>query len=404
MSFRVAFLAGATADDEFRNAIALSEFDGVFVDPERLRDPDASLLSRRREEIEILLSTGGVVVLFARPRIEIGSSVDNYSWLLNRPFEVVDRSGTSVRPERHNNAFRDYFRSYETDGRSSLLHFQVVLERVPDDLPGARVLATNKAGETIGLLYRELRGTIAILPPVVEIDDRFREIISDVIRSLKERRSSIELAPDWVRTLAPVPGEAERRREIEDLDEHIATLEAKRDEQISELEELRDLKALLWETGPLGLVPAVRAALVVLGFDVRERSDEENASAIRLTEEGGVMLCEVDASEGLVELGGFRRLHDAVTEELLERGTQAKGLLVGNGNRLQPIETSVPRRAFAANGLAGCEKFGYAAIPTVELYRATEAVLRRPEDTDLKQRIRQDIQGTAGEWRFSTPG
>ena len=263
-TFRVAFIAGATANEEFRDAMALSEFDGLFIDPQDLRDPDAALLARRRKEIEILLSSGGVVMVFARPLVEIGTGVDNYSWLLNRPFDVVERAGVSVHPVQRENPLRTYFDTYGSSGRSdATLSFEVVLEGIPDDLTGRRVIAENRAAETIGLLYRELKGTVVILPPISEIDDRFRAIIREVIHRLGQRRSSIELAPPWVRALPPLPGEQEHVGAIAALDARIADLAREREAQINALEELRDLGTLLWETGELGLRPAVSRVLLV---------------------------------------------------------------------------------------------------------------------------------------------
>lgn len=396
MSFRVAFIAGASANEEFRSAMALSEYDGLFLDPENLRDPDASLLSRRRREIEILLSSGGVVVLFARRLIEIGSGVDNYSWLLRRPFQVVERSGTSVRENRRDNPFLEYFDAFGK--KDSTLSFQVVLEQIPDDLPGRNVLAENKAGEVIGLLYRELNGTVAVLPPIREINDRFRSIITEVTRRLRERRSSLELAPEWVRSLPALPGEAERSVAIAELQAQIKELEARRDEEAAALEELRGLKALLWETGSLGLVPAVRHAFTLLGFDVEPRDERSSGSSIRMRDGEREVICEVDASEGPVQLEGFRRLHEAVTETLLERGVEAKGVLVGNGNRLHPIEGGSGRPTFAENCLGGCEKFGYTAAPGFELYRAIEAILKDRGD-ERKRAVRESLLGATGVWK-----
>jgi hypothetical protein len=352
----------------------------------------------------MLLRAGGAIVIFARPRLEIGTGVDNYSWLPRRPFEVAERSGKSVQSLDRDGPFRTYFETYGgTATRDSEIFFQVVLQQIPDDLPGSQILAVNRVGEPTGLLYRELNGTVAVIPPVSEVDDRFRPIFGEIVRRLRERRSSLDLAPEWVRSLPPLPGETDHQSIIHDIQKQIQELEGRRDSQLHELEGLRNLKALLWESGSLGLQPAVQQAFGVLGFQIGSAAERPEAGAAcpELRCDDLTVFYEVDASEESVHLDGFRKLHETVTEALLERGIEATGILVGNGARLKPLDAPERRASFTESCLNGCAKFGYAAVATPDLYRAVETVLRDPADEARKAAIRKSLLDAGGRWSYA---
>ena len=89
-----------------------------------------------------------------------------------------------------------------------------------------------------------------------------------------------------------------------------------------------------------------------------------------------------------------------IRDRILE-GRVHKGVLIGNGFRLKPLDSPERQNQFSTHALNGASANGYCLVPTAELFNAVCSVLENPEDEGLKIEIRNSLLATVGIWTFN---
>lgn len=166
--------------------------------------------------------------------------------------------------------------------------------------------------------------------------------------------------------------------------------------------DLFNCRVLLYGYGKSVLEPVVRYAFRVLDFGVPEPEEYAGEWDVELHEARSSVtaICEVEGSEGVIDVDKYRQLLDYVQAEALE-GRDHKGILVGNGFRLTAPHATERQSQFSDHALRGAKKNGFCLLPTTELFKAMCAVLETPEDEGLKIQIRESIMNGVGVWVFA---
>ncbi len=398
-----------------RDSQSISDFDAFIFDPGALtvgESQDAGSFNRRKTELrELIHVKGGVILGFLRPTGFVGvpnlPGQNTYSLLQDASGGIAklmsdyaklgQGSHATVIRGRHG-ASTEYLRVMGDD-----LSFEAFLQ-IPEEnitAQNGKVLAVNSVGWPIAVEFAVEEGLVCFVPVPPGIDaSRLAAAIVNTVSAHFDNPSEVE-APLWA-SQVEVPGAnvheqkiATLKKEREAIDGEVSALEGRRQELLS-------FKGLLFGYGKGVLETTVRAASRLIGFEVLDPDKYQGEWDIQLRDiaTGQTAIGEIEGSDGMIDLRKFRQLYHYVGDEGLE-GRDHKGLLIGNGYRL--TEPAAPERAqqFSPHALRGVTKQNFCAVPCTELFRAVCNVLERPEDEDLKARIRRSILETVGLWSLT---
>jgi hypothetical protein len=261
-------------------------------------------------------------------------------------------------------------------------------------------LAINSVGHPVAAAWQFAEGMICFIPvPHGVAGDRVAAAIIQTVAAHYVRDIEINI-PSWAVEI-DIPGTqpydeklSGLRRTQERVSQEIGALEAERNR-------LLNYKYLLFGTGKFVLEPAVRLSFRLLGFQVPE-PDEYPADwdAYLTGPDGKTAIAEIEGAEGAIDVDKYRQLLDYIDAEVQE-GKNHKGILVGNGYRVQPLDSPERQRQFSEHVQRGAARQEFCLLPTTELFNATCAVLEAPGDEELKQKIRDSIMSTIGDWKFA---
>ena len=368
--------------------------------------PIAELLRRRKREADTLLQNGGVLICFAHPSVNHRINQANwfiYDWLLSiasdsyHPRSIAAGDGEIGKADS-SHPFTRYFSAF-----SGRLEYKVFFNQIFIDAhPGVKIIAQARSGEPVAVEVspnNEAPGRLIFLPPISGFESNDEKKAAGVIQDCIVAGVDIdtsEFEPEWLEH-CEMPG-------LSELDNAVAAI--KKGIQQSELElaaaeearnKVAHYKKLLWTTGKFQLEPVVRETLSLLGFDVAEEGDRD---AVLFHAGSKTAIVEIEGSVGAVDVGKYRQLLDYVQDEFLESGDTLKGILIGNGFRLQePNRRDVQ---FTERCLVGAEQQQYCLLDTTQLFEIAKAILTDGSE-DMKTRIRNDILSTSGIYTFSNP-
>ncbi|MHC4278189.1 MAG: hypothetical protein ACYSTI_12850 [Planctomycetota bacterium] len=430
----------AITNANFFNAPAFSDFDAVIINPtniqarllERPASTDNSgnlitythrdggnghrllgfMVRRLSETYSLLSKTKGVVLATACPvevTLQLWDSfqktgqITHYDWLpcmrtgtvskiVGSAIELFPRTGTIVQNLSRNHPLVQYFTAFQDE-----MFYSCVISLTGQN-PIPEIIATDKVGKPICVDFHIEGGRVVFLPSL-DARDKKKEggILVNVIRQLLGRAIHEE-GPEWISEYQ-VYGLGAFKGKIEELDTRVRGLEKEKSELEAKEMGLRDFQNLLYGQGKYVLEPAVREAFRVLGFDVPNPEDYEEPHDLRLASSEGTAIGEVEGVDtGPVDVVKYRQLLDYVDEELTKSGIEYKGILLGNGYRLTNPKDRPDQ--FTESARRGCVGRGFCMIATTDLFQAVNAVLKNPNDESLKERIRRDILGSVGDWKF----
>ena len=421
-------LPGANVDNyNFLTAPAFFDYDAIVVDPaalsalvEGVRDgsieaatfggaavrvkPAAAgevaltdVLLRRRDETRMLLDRGGVAVCFAQPAralalgAESESPLDNYYWLpapsgieYAPPF-VVAAEGSQARVVDYQHPLAAFVHS-QLANVAYRAHFD--LSRAS----GTTVFGRSRGGAAIAVEPPMPHGRVIFLPAMNAIPaGEARYAMSDALQDGIRRALGVIAEgrpPYWVAD-HPVPGLDDRTAEAgrlrAEFDDARAALEAADSAQ----DALARYQRLLWQEGALGLDDVVLDALRLIGFEVYA-SDPENIE-LRVPPSPVSVLVEIESSERPIDLAPHYRLRQRIERAIERRGEAPRGLLVVNGQRLEPPA----RRTEVTDALrVAAETMRYCIAPTSTLFAAVVAHLAG--DTAAAEAYRERLMTTHG--------
>jgi hypothetical protein len=398
-----------------QSAVSISDFDAFLFDPDGIPGdamaPDA--LQRKSDELRDLVERkGGVIICLLRPndwRVNVGQfgMVDKY-WLLQAaardPHSLITRhiksgSGSSINRMRSaRGATSAYFQVL-----SKNLQFTAYLALNESQIAQSSGLtfAVNSVGHVIAAEFPLGEGLVSFVPiPRDVTGDRLGAALVQTVSAHFSRQPDLDI-PEWAHAVA-IPGAKE-------YDDKIATLSSQRENltlEISALEAGRDeitrYRRLLFGYGKGVLEHQVRAALKLLGFEVKEPEEYTGEWDVDLIEPGtgATALGEVEGAESFVDVEKSRQLLDYIAAEAVE-GRDHKGLLIGNGFRLTAPGSPERQQQFSDHALRAAQRFQFCLLPTSELLKAVCAVLESPQDDALKARIRESLIQNVGPWSFA---
>jgi hypothetical protein len=403
------------------DAVAISDFHAFVFDPNGLHADSMGIevLQRRRSELQDLLrKKGGIIICLLRPNtfklniagfgvIDTYSLLDARNQIINADQQVsrlvaenvrsgTGRSITSIRSARGPTSA--YFQVLREN-----LQFEACLELSEAVISrrAGTIFATNSVGYPIAVEFRAGDGVITFVPVPQDVPgDRTAAAIVRVVALHYDKQTDIDV-PSWAQAVV-IPG-------AQAHDGRIAGLLAQRERltaEISELERARDgivsYRSLLFGYGKGVLEPQVRKGLRLFGFNVREPDEYAGEWDVDLTDNqsGVTALGEVEGSEGPIDIDKSRQLLDYIEAEAVE-GRDHKGILIGNGFRLAPLDSPERQQQFSDHARRAATRFQFCLLPTTELFKAVCALLESPQDEALKTRIRESLLRAVGPWSFA---
>lgn len=347
------------------------------------------VLLQRRDETEMLLHNGSVIVCFAVPAqqhaLAEGQTLDDYYWLpddvaaLCRAPALVPADGTQVHVV-------DYQHPLAAFVVSQAANIGYRARFVPPHVPLERVFVQSAGGAPLAVdLTPSGGGRVVLLPALNAIPSgEARYAMSERLQAGVRRVLGTEaqgIEPPWLRTFT-LPGLDERKRALDDA--HHARDEAQRalDEAQQAYDELVRWRRLLWQEGTVGFDQVVLDALRLIGFTIYDT--DPNALEVRAGT--ATAMLEIDASERPVDLAPHYRLRQRIERALARRSGAVRGLLVVNGQRLTPPDKRGEELSPALRSAS--ETMRYCIAPSSGLYEAVRAKLEGRDDDVTAYRCR----------------
>lgn len=287
------------------------------------------------------------------------------------------------------------------------------------DAKGLTPLLGTKKGEKVvgGIVRRNSGGALVLLPPLkldtsaltytrgdatywkkdaAVLGQRFVAALVGASKALR-REGKRTPAPAWASASHYIlPSEERLRADISRIDGQMAKLAEEREELQRRAEDAADLRALLFETGK-PLEAALLNALRILGFTAGAYRDAESEfDAVFISPEGR-FLGEAEGKDSkAVNIDKMSQLERNLQEDFAQEGvtSYAKGVLFGNGFRLQPL----PDRAFPFTDkcVTAAKRLRVALVRTSDLFEPTR-YLSETVDEAFAAACRQAILVTEGE-------
>lgn len=333
---------------------------------------------------------------------------DNYKFL---PFEVpqiVARRGKEIIFTGHP-SFGTFWKEFK-----KYLTFESYLDgkiKMP-------VFVTKTGEKPIGGIFEIEKGNLVLIPPIVYDEDKFTkydkdkkqtfwtkeaikfgsrlvDLFFEIDKSL--RGSSLKTPPpEWVGLpIYSLDEELKITSKIEVVSLEIEKFGITKNSLIEELNNARQLKDLLFETGK-PLEQAVISALKILGYVAENYDDGElELDQVIVSPEGQRFIGECEGKDAsAINIDKFRQLEENIQSDLQreEVGNPAIGILFGNGFRLAKPEERAEQ--FTAKCLNSAKR-GTILIRTVDLYPIVK-YLKQNNDVDYAAACRSAILAGVG--------
>ena len=350
------------------------------------------LLRSRRQQAELLLRRGGIIVAVVTPDIphsEIAGlpGYRRLSWLPSPEgaswSEVLAHAyGKGCKPASSDHPFAAYA---DFLGDSAAYHAFLV----EDAVPAATVYARSPGGAPIGAEYRVDRGRVVFIPAPREpkaglARAELANALREALVGLAELQS-VEDEPDWA---AAQPLAGLEQLEAAEAEAEQALKEAQHAHQaaVAARAGVTDVRRVLWAEGH-ALEEAVALALAQLGFT---RQDEER---LTVRESDREILVEAFASEAEVGLEAHHKLRARREAALEASGAMPAGLLVVTGYRGEhPGERA---QQYADSLAVAAESQRYCLITGDQLFSLVSYALSAPGG-DALAHLRQSLLATEG--------
>lgn len=343
--------------------------------------PAGEILQRRRDELVRALERGALVVVLTHPQAMITEvagfpGIDRY-FFLPAPEGVSWDAGLIRWGEGVQAAVADHrhpFARYVDAIGNDMLYRAHFNEAAPDFASIAHVFARSAGGAPVGVEFRVLGGTVVFLPaPRSRGGDAGRRQAASLLAAARELLDQPPGdTPHWVRQ-QPLPGLEALEEANAEAESALARAEAQREAAAGELMQLTRVRDVLWTEGNQALLLAVVRCLELLGFRTHERDGQYT-----LSDASGRMELEAEGSAEAIGMAPHYRLRARLDQRIEQERRPVRGLVVANGERLQPPDR---RKAPIADALrVAAEATSYAVLPAPELFAAASAALEGLDD------------------------
>lgn len=232
------------------------------------------------------------------------------------------------------------------------------------------------------------------------------DFASEVIALDKSLKASSQRTPEppWTeQALYATQLEVTLRSQVLEAETEIETLQRKKEEISSSLDDARVVKGLLYESGK-ALEASVLRALHVLGFTAEQYRDEDSEFDAVFECEEGRLLGEAEGKDNkAVNIEKLRQLSMNIHEDLEREDVNApaKGILFGNGYRL---EKPGDRKAqFTDKCISAAMSGGFGLVATDSLFEAAKHILDSG-DAQYAARCREVMVSKIGVIEFPPTG
>lgn len=284
-------------------------------------------------------------------------------------------------------------------------------------------LVTKNGEKPVGALYRSKNsnGSLLCLPNIDFYPDDFLEtqdgeeiwtskaeqfaarLLSAVVSIDTALHNKGEVTPEpiWATdskySLEP---EDALRVELLEAEQSLQIAQNKKELVLEKLKSAGRLRGLLYEKGK-PLESSIIDALKMIGFQAKPYKDAESEFDVVFESSEGRFIGEAEGKDSkAVNVDKLRQLSMNIHEDLQreEINTQAKGVLFGNGYRLQPVEARDV--AFTEKCISASLKSSTALIPTSELFKVVQ-FFSATSDDEFAAACRKLILESVGVITFS---
>ena len=346
--------------------------------------PAGEILQRRRDELVRALERGALVAVMTHPQAMITEiagfpGLDRY-FFLPAPAGLAWDAGLIRWGEGVQAAVADHrhpFARYVDAVGNDMLYRAHFNEAAPGFAKVASVFARSGGGAPVGVEFRVLGGTVVFLPaPRSRGGDASRKQAASILAAANELLDQPSGdPPTWVRQQA-LPGIEALEEASAEAESAVERAEAQREAAEGELMQLARVRDVLWTEGNHALLPAVVRCLELLGFRTYERDGQ-----VTLSHDASRVELEVEGSTDPIAMAPHYRLRARLDQRIEQEGRAVRGLVVANGERLQPPDR---RKSPVADALrVAAEATSYAVLPSTELFAAAAAALDGLDDEAL---------------------
>lgn len=226
-------------------------------------------------------------------------------------------------------------------------------------------LAVNDGDRPVSFELGIKKGWIVFLP--VSTHEKFGEILLDcATRYFSAKKTHARPPPQWLKGIE-TPGEQVISKVVVELNGKIEALEDERNKNAQKLQEMTEIKKLLYE-GDEVLENAVKKAFEEIGFKLSKKDDMDWVSAS--VERGAIL--EVTGCENTIDIEKLRQLLNYLLNDYIETRKEKKAILVGNHFINDPIESRGD--PFTAKVIKEADTHSMCLLTTIELFKAICAI------------------------------
>ena len=299
--------------------------------------------------------------------------------------------------------------------------YEVILtaEKIP------ACLVTKVGDKPVGALYRDAtsNGMLLLLPDLDFCPDDFvkdkgseqvwtpaakqfaARMVGAVVAVDRAFRAGAEITPEpsWATDVRFVlPGESELRMNLLGAETEVERAQKRKETIGDALKSAGLLRALLYEKGK-PLEAAIIEALKHFGFAARPYKDSGSEFDVVFESQEGRLLGEAEGKDNkAVNIDKLRQLAMNIHEDLQreEITTPAKGVLLGNGFRLMPLQDRP--NPFTDKCLSAAASTGIALVFTPDLFPPVQYLLATPDEA-YALTCRLTMINTVGRVTFPVP-
>jgi hypothetical protein len=264
-----------------------------------------------------------------------------------------------------------------------------IVAKPPYPFSDPAYFARNGAKSFVGGRVSLSAGNVVFLPNFKQLDE---EQFFEACREYMYEREGSPV-PAWCEKIS-LPGLSAANQKIMDIDEMLRKVEQDKREAVRERDGLLAYKKLLYEKGKTQLEPIVRKALNQIGFQTTP-SGIIAGSGFEIdgrTTVGSVPgILEIKGSKKQIVLDEYSPFIPKVLADFKAKGTQSKGILIGNGLCETPAKDRLGEKVFSPHVLEAARTQSIALVNTVELYCVVSGVLAGEIKTADLEQIRERI-------------
>jgi hypothetical protein len=304
---------------------------------------------------------------------------------------------------------------------SEVSQYNVIL--TDENVPAC--LVTKNGEKPVGALYRSKNsnGSLVCLPNIdfypedfFKVEGKTQEWTPKAIQFAARLLSAVVVLdtalhntgevtpePSWAAdSKHSLDSERVLRVELLEAEQNLEIAQRKKEEIVETLKSAGRLRGLLYEKGK-PLEAAIINALQIMGFKATPYKDATSEFDVVFESSEGRLIGEAEGKDTkAVNVDKLRQLSMNIHEDLLreEITSQAKGVLFGNGYRLQAVETR--EVAFTEKCISAASTSSTALIATRELFKVAQYLSGKPDD-EFAALCRKQMLSGVGITTFPNP-